>query len=382
MLGRRLNGEMVLLARKRRRKTQIELAEETGIPQAAISRIENGTREELSSDDVQRVAKALRFPPAFFYEQDLVYRKPLSLHTAAFRKKASVPVKDTDAIVALGNHYVLQLRRLLDSVELQSEYELLQFEIVSQKDGAGEHARAIASASDAAAAVRAAWQVGDGPLHSLTRYVEATGVIVIKADFGGADIDGFTLRPVGLRPVIFLNKARTPDRMRFSLAHEFAHAVLHPFPYEGMESEANEFAAALLMPRESILPDLRRGLTIPAIGRLKLKWQVSMASIIYRAKALGVIDGDSQVQLYMKMAPYRAREPAEFDIPPEETKLIGDLIRIHSEELGYPINELATATMTLPEEFAEMHGLLHVQTRVERPKLRLVASSGDKQKER
>ena len=126
------------------------------------------------------------------------------------------------------------------------------------------------------------------------------------------------------------------------------------------------------------MPDLKRGLSIPALGRLKLKWQVSMASIIYRAKTLGVIGGDAQVQLYMKMAPYRAREPAEFDISPEVTKLIGDLIRTHTDELGYPLNELATATTTLPEEFAEMHGLQLILSRAERPKLRLVVSSDQK----
>lgn len=379
MLDRSLNGEMVLLARNRRRLTQKELATAAGVPQTAVSRVENGIHVELSIEQVKAIARALRFPAAFLYEQEPLYRQPVSLHPAAFRKRQSVSAKDEAATVALGNHYVLQLRRLLEGVELDSEFETLQFEIVKDGTGPAEHARAVVNASEAARAVRASWQLGDGPIADLTRYVEASGVIVVHADFGAADIDGFTLRPVGLKPVILLNANRQPDRMRFSLAHEYGHVVLHPFPLADMETEANEFAAELLTPRNGILPDLRNNrLSIPYLAKLKLKWRVSIASLIYRAKAVGLIDADAMKRLYIEFSPYRTREPVEFDIPTEHTKLAKDLVRVHLDELGFSIIDLANATATLPEEFAQMHGLAGTGAQNSgRPKLRLVSSVTD-----
>ncbi|MGF1592299.1 MAG: ImmA/IrrE family metallo-endopeptidase [Kiloniellaceae bacterium] len=370
---------MLLLARKKRRKTQVDLAREAAIPQAAISRIENGTKDSLSADEIQAIADVLRFPVKFFFEQEPLYRRPISLHGAAFRKKASVSAKDADAVVASSNHYIIQLRRLVNAVELEPEFDLLQFEVVTDKDLSGQNARSVSSASEAAEKIRAAWQLPEGPIYNLTRYIEASGVVVVISDFGAADIDGLTLRPSGMRPVIFLNKDRPADRMRFSLAHEFAHVVLHPFPYEEMEKEANEFAAELLMPRRSILPDLRRRISIPYLGKLKLKWRVAMSAILYRAKAVGAIQGDDATALWKQMSSfgYRTKEPAEFDIEQESTKLTNDLIAIHIEQLGYSSVELADALLTLPDEFASMYGLEDINSRgPSRPRLRLISNLG------
>lgn len=377
MAVKNINGEMVLLARKRRRKTQTELARDAGVPQAAISRIENGTKDALSMEELQSIARVLGFPVAFFFEDEPLYRRPISLHGAAFRKKASVSVKDQDAVVALANHYVMQVRRMLNAIDVQSQFKLLQFEVLGSNSSMSDFAAAVNSASEAAQKVRASWQLGCEPIENLTSYVEATGVIVVLGDFGGADIDGLTLRPVGLSPIIILNKDRPADRIRFSLAHEYGHVVLHPYPCEEMEREANEFAAELLMPAEGIVNDLRRPLSLPYIGQLKLKWRVAMSALIYRAKTLQLLPDTAAVSLWKKMSAfgYRTREPEEFDIKREKPKLCSDLLELHISDLGYTTSELADAFKTHEQEFAEMHGLVAVKKAPEKPKLTLVVNS-------
>ncbi len=375
MLGQKINGEMVRLAREKRRMTQTELASASLVPQAAISRIENGERDELSNAQVSFMANSLNVPPAFFYQADLVYSSPMSLHSPAYRKKSTVSPKQLRGVVADGNHYVIHLRMLMDSIDLVPEFDLLQFEVVNGRDLAGQNARAVASATEAASIVRASWQVGDGPLLSLTAYIEASGVSVFHADFQGADVDGFTLRPIKTRPVIVLNKDRPADRMRFSLAHEYAHAVLHAFPYEAMEEEANEFAAALLMPKDGVIADLSaRTLTLPYLGQLKLKWRVAISALIYRAREIGVISAHQATKLWIDMKEYRKKEPPQFDFAKEQTKLVPDLIAAHTNELGYSMQELAKALRTTPDEFARMHELVAPETKVQRPRLRLVVS--------
>lgn len=379
MAAKPINGGMLLLARNRRRKTQTDLANETGVAQAAISRIENGTRDALSQEEIQSIARSLGFPVRFFYEQEPLYRTPMSLHGAAFRKKASVSAKDQNAVVALANLYSMHFRRMLDAVDLEPEFPLLQFEVISPNTSVSENANGVHSASEAAVRVRSSWELGTGPLPNLKRFVESTGVLVVEGDFESADIDGVTLRPPGMKPVIVLNRDRPADRKRFSLAHEYGHVVLHSYPYDGMEQEANEFAAELLMPREGVLPDLKRGLNIPRLGQLKQKWRTAMSALIYRAKALGAISDEAATALYKKMSAfgYRTREPQEFDIEPETGKLAPQLVELHLSSLGYSIEELADAVGIGGPEFAEMHGLTppkHEGRTSPKPKLRLVAS--------
>lgn len=379
MAARPINGGMLLLARNRRRKTQKELAAESGVAQAAISRIENGTRDALSQEEVHAVARSLGFPVSFFYEQEPLFRTPLSIHGAAFRKRAAVSAKDQHEVVALANLYVMHFRRLLDAVDLEPEFQLLQFEVVNEKSGVSQNANAVQSASEAAVRVRASWQLGNDPIPNLVRFVEATGVLVVEGDFGKADIDGITLRPPGLRPIIVLNQSRPTDRKRFSIAHEYGHVVLHAYPYDAMEQEANEFAAELLMPREGILPDLKRGLTLPRLGHLKQKWRTAMSALIYRAKSLGAISDEAATALYKKMSyyGYRTKEPVEFDIEPESGRLATDLVNLHLNDLGYSLDELANAVRAEVNEFAVMHGLTPpgADERLQaKRKLRLVAS--------
>lgn len=381
MAARPINGEMLLLARNRRRKTQTELATGTGIAQAAISRIENGTRSELPLEEIQSVARFLGFPVSFFYEREPLYRTPLSLHGAAFRKKAAVSKKDQEGVVALANHYVLHFRKLLDAVDLESEFQLLQFEVLNDRSSVSDNADGVTSASVAAQRVRASWQLGDAPIFNLVQFIEATGIFVVEGDFEDTDIDGVTLRPPGMKPVIVLNRDRPTDRKRFSLAHEYGHVVLHAFPYEAMEKEANEFAAELLMPRTGVLSDLTRGLSIPKLGLLKRKWRTAMSALIYRARTLGAIPDEAAVSLYKKMSMYgyRTREPQEFDIAPESGTLVSRLIDLHLGELGYSLEELADGLRTAPLEFARMHGFATPEIEAKlrpKPKLRLVVSGG------
>jgi Zn-dependent peptidase ImmA (M78 family)/transcriptional regulator with XRE-family HTH domain len=376
MASKQINGGMLLLARKRRRKTQKDLAAETGVAQAAISRVENGTKDVLSHEEIQSIARFLGFPVSFFFEQEPLYKTPLSIHGAAFRKKSAVSAKDQGAVVALANHLVLHLRRMLEAVDLEPQFPLLQFEVVDDKSSVSEHARAVTSAAEAAQKVRKSWQLDDGPLPNLVKYIEATGVFVVQGDFGGADIDGVTIRPPGMKPVVVLNADRPADRKRFSLAHEYGHVILHPFPYDAMEKEANEFAAELLTPAKGVLPDLKKPLTIPRLGQLKLKWRVAMAALIYRAKALNAITDQAATSLYKKMSyyGYRTREPDEFSIEHEQGSLSTQLLELHTEDLGYSFDELADALRTFPTELAEMHGLKPPDQRP-KPKLKLVIGS-------
>ena len=86
--------------------------------------------------------------------------------------------------------------------------------------------------------------------------------------------------------------------MRFDIAHELGHLVLHEGHVTGdrkTESEANRFASAFLLPRSTFVKVFpKRGTRIDWAGirALKLEFQVSKAAILYRAKSLELLDDD------------------------------------------------------------------------------------------
>ena len=77
-----------------------------------------------------------------------------------------------------------------------------------------------------------------GPIPDLTAWIERAGIFVIHANLPDAAMDGVTIRAPDAPPCIFLNRSQPADRMRFSLAHELAHLVMHRIPDPNMEAEA------------------------------------------------------------------------------------------------------------------------------------------------
>ncbi len=132
-----------------------------------------------------------------------------------------------------------------------------------------------------------------GAIGNLTVLLEDHGVIIQKMDFGTEKMDGLTSITDRGRRVIFLNTRMPNDRMRFSLAHELGHLIMHlsfvPKHPERVEDEANEFASEFLMPEAEIKSSLKR-ITLPMLGNLKQQWGVSMRALIRRARDLQMID--------------------------------------------------------------------------------------------
>ena len=112
--------------------------------------------------------------------------------------------------------------------------------------------------------------------------------------------------------VIGINSCHSPQRQRFTIAHEIGHLLLHAdenlhvdknFPIglrskrpsnlvDEKEIEANQFAAALLMPADLIAEDVRPLIgmdVLVAIHKLATKYGVSEQAMSVRLSALRCI---------------------------------------------------------------------------------------------
>lgn len=340
-------GALLRIARQLRGLQQGEAARRLGVPQTTLSRMENEV-VALSEAVVEKAARVYRLPDSFFEQPDPVYGAPVSVHPM-WRRKASVTTREMDRIVAELNLRIMHLRRLLEATELDAFYDIPRLD-VEEFDGNVERIAAL---------VRAHWKVPNGPVRNLTELVERAGVLVMHSTLGGSTVSGVTFSAPGMPPLIVLNVDQPADRMRFTLAHELGHIVMHRLPTATMEQEANDFASAFLMPRDDIRPAFRRRVDLRLLAQLKPEWKVSMAALLYRAKRLGAVTANQERYLWQQfnMRKIKYREPPELDFPVEVPNLPNELFRLHTEELGYSLSELAAMLHMELDELVEFHGL-------------------------
>lgn len=346
-----LNARLVILARQARGISQEDLAQSVGINQGFLSKVENGLKEP-SEDVVNKIAGVLKFPLTFFYQQDEIYGLPVSVHPS-HRKKSSVSMKGLDMVHAELNITLMNIKRLLQSVELSPRSVFPRFDV-------DEYDHDIERIADL---TRKSWLLPRGPIDNLTRCVERAGCLVIWCDFKNLSIDGITLAIHNMPVCVFLNRNRTADRMRFTLAHEIGHIVMHKYPSLDMEDQADKFASAFLMPSQDIAEGLKsfgNKLTLEHLAYLKPIWRVSMQAILMRAKALGIINKNQSEYMWKKIsfARIRFQEPPELDFPHEEPTLLPSVFKLHVEKLGYSMSEIAQSLHLYETELRQKYSLL------------------------
>lgn len=352
------NGRMLTLARQVRRTGQAELVAllEGSVTQGTLSKLEHG-RLQPQAELVDKLARALGVRPSFFYRGACLRDPMVSYH----RKRSKLSVKDQDAVHGLAEVFRLNIKALLESVELAPRLPSLPS---LDPDHFGRDMEEIARL------LRQRWQVAKGPVGDLTRLVEEAGIIVVAFDFGSALIDAFCQHSIdGMPPLIFMNANQPKDRFRFSLAHEIGHLVCHQTPHPEQEIEANRFASEFLMPTREIRNDFDTH-SLMRFMDLKMYWGTSMQSIIYKAWQIGSLS-DRMYKYYMiemSKRGFRTREPVEATHLGENPTALRALINAHLSELHYSVDDLAEL-FGLQTEGVEM---LYPVPR-KRPVLRLVS---------
>ncbi len=185
--------------------------------------------------------------------------------------------------------------------------------------------------------IRLKFGIGRGPISNIIKLLEEKGIIIhfFDYDFISSDnnkFDGVSFYVKGT-PVILVNNKVPNSRKVFTIAHELGHLLLH---FDDMisierdiENEANSFASAFLAPAKDIKSSLRQ-LNIDKLKSLKIEWNMSIASLVYRAYALGTISQQTLRFWMMKLSPIRKNEPLEFEI--DNPKLLKKLFQVLEEQ--------------------------------------------------
>ncbi len=322
------NHRMLTLAREMAGMTQVALAHAVGMSQSAISQAEHGF-EEPSRELFERMAAELDVPVEFFFQPE----HPIGEGLVDFfhRRRRTLPARPLKRAHAFANVVRLELLRLFRTIELTNVSPFPSFSVEDH------------SPVEAAQMVRATWRVPPGPMPGLIQLVEAAAVPVVRANLGHEKLGAISMPGLEGRHIIVLNEMMPASNLRWGMAHELGHLVMHvgSAVSPNMEDEADEFAAELLMPRSDIGPQLR-GVRFRDMGDLKREWHVSIAALTRRAHDLGCISQRQYRSFHVqinKLPGGRKHEPGEF--PHERPQLVRSVIEYFKSQLGYSLDAVA-----------------------------------------
>lgn len=320
--------ERLTLARELRGLSKVQLSDRVQKTPSAISQFETGrTRPDAATLD--KLALGLEVRLGFFARPGSA---PLiATDNCHFRSLRSASQRDRRSLLAVGT-------LLCDLVNLLEEHVSFPREQVTSVAASAQSADAI---EQVAVDVRRKWGLGLGPIPAIVKLLEAKGVIVTRVPDSCAQVDAFSVWN-DHRPLVFLVTGKgSHSRARFDAAHELGHLVLHAdvsAASPDAEREANRFASAFLLPRESFLRECPTVLNWDHLYELKRRWRVSVAAIVKRCFDLGRLSEASyrRAFVHLNQSGERQRESRE-EPPPDHPVLVRNAVDIVSREFPLPV---------------------------------------------
>lgn len=313
-------------ARKRRGIPRTKLAEQVGLTPKTIQRWESGSGEP-GDEQLMALAEQLRVLPEFFYAYEI---DQLPDAAVSFRALSKMSASERDAATAAGRLGVEVIRWI------EGMFKLPDHDVPSLTGWAPELA---------ADAVRERWGLGTGAVKHLVATCELHGIRILAVAPDYRSVDAFSFYDAGT-PFVFLNTSKTAERIRFDLAHELGHLALHgehECPQGRVaEQEANDFASAFLMPRESVLAANLVGATVDDVIRAKSRWQVSAMALARRLDTLGLITDWVYRSICIELSKrgFRSSEPGS-PLVPESSQVLRKVLAALRSNNGVSTRKLA-----------------------------------------
>lgn len=166
--------------------------------------------------------------------------------------------------------------------------------------------------------VRDYWGLGRGPIRHLATTLEANGIVIVRELVNCKDMDAVSCWIAGRPFVLLSEEVESGPRDLFNLAHELGHLLLHAGVEVNsqnlslIEKQANRFAGAFLLPRESFSREIL-GTSIGYFKSLKERWGVAIAAMAYRCKDLEILSENQLSYIFKQMNMLRIRKVEPLD---------------------------------------------------------------------
>ncbi|MEK3821350.1 XRE family transcriptional regulator [Cytobacillus sp. FSL W8-0315] len=319
-------------ARESRGLTIRELATDIGLgTHQALSKYENG-KSTPPAEVLIKLMNKLEVPFSYFFE-DASYHSNNEI--VYFRSKANATSK-LKRIHEIKIAWLMKIFYYLDSI-LDFPPSDLPESIINHQDFF--RPTDYKEIETIALTLRKHWNLNNGPIDNITRLFEKHGIVVSLIKSDNFSIDACSKWLGNKLFIIVGNDRSVPSRVKFTLAHELGHYLLHKNVkksefntkevYKRMEDEANHFASAFLLPAETFSNELVSH-TLDYYLLLKKRWQVSMQAMVYRSKELNLINEYQASYIWKQIAKkgWRTKEPYDDVLLNESPTILQDAIEL------------------------------------------------------
>jgi Zn-dependent peptidase ImmA (M78 family)/DNA-binding XRE family transcriptional regulator len=332
------NGEKLRLARLLNGLTQQELGTKITVSRQFVHQMESDLRSP-ADDVLSAITEVLHVEPEFFLNSR---SNDVKFEQCHFRKRKTTPVGIARRVLAFSTIFEQLVEFLNNNLNLPD----INFPSVEQSAESYSNADIEKAAGDC----RKLWELGTQPISHITRALENAGVIITQYKDVSEKVDALSVNR--RYPIIVRNNAKKSIcRMRFDLAHECGHFVLHDGIETGnkaTESEANRFASAFIFPRSSFIQEFpnffgSQRLDWNLIYNLKVKWGMSARAIIYKAHYYELISAQQfrGANVYLNKSGQTKVEKFDNLIRSEEPEMLRDIFRLLTDQQGMDFSYLA-----------------------------------------
>jgi len=354
MGDRSFNPARLTLARERNGLTKQALSDHCDVTRRTVTAWEAG---DVESPPVDLISRVLRFPESFFMRDDPPEVAPESV---SFRALSSLPAWQVARVLA-ASALAVELSLWIDdryntpAVDLPDLSESQDHGALTLPDLRRPAERIIPAV--AAESLRSIWELHQKPVRKLLALLEKKGLRIFSLPVADRKVDAFSFWREE-RPFILLNTGKSAERIRFDLAHELAHILLHrgisTQRSRAHEQQAQDFAASFLMPADALFSQVIGSPTLDDVFTLKRFWRVSAVAMVQRLWALSIIS-EWHYRTWMIELSQRGFRSSEPDgIHPERSELLTQLFQLTRED-GVSMRRIAQ-DLSIPE--GELNGMV------------------------
>ncbi len=318
-----INGLRLKQVRELMGLTQSELALNLDVSQSLIAYIEGGYFQP-AEEILQRICEYTHFPQSFF-EQIEVTEFPYG--SLLYRSRTSVDALEKSQ----ANRYGQFMYEIAE--KLVSKLNYRQFKFPKGRVDASIAARITRSNLG---------YTSDLPIDDLIYDLERNGVFIFNSPVHFNKVDAFAVWAGydNKMPVIILTGVSPADRLRYSVAHELGHLILHSTLFgdiQEFEREADVFASELLMPEETMRRVIVEPFSLAKAIRLRSEWKVSIQALVRRAHDLHIISGATYKSLYVQMSQQKKKLQERFslDVPEQPRGLRSMAETVYGKKINY-----------------------------------------------
>jgi Zn-dependent peptidase ImmA (M78 family)/DNA-binding XRE family transcriptional regulator len=289
-----INGLRLRQVRELYGLTQSELAERLDVNQSTVAYIEGGFSQP-SEDLLAKICKETGFPAKFFERMEVT---DFPLGSLLYRSRTTLDAVEK----AKANRYGQFMFEMAE--HLSKPFNIKYFRQSRLKDPivAAQMTRSELGLSP------------DRPIDHLVFEFERNGVLVFNTPESVEKVDAYSAwaGTYEKKPVIVLTNNRAGDRMRFTIAHELGHLVMHSMIFgdlQEFEREADRFAAELLMPEAAMRDLIVQPFTLYDAIKLRDHWKVSIQALLHRVYELQIINERQYKNLIVQLSRLKAKLP-------------------------------------------------------------------------